>query len=969
MTSSPTPGGGGGGTPSLLTSPSITALHRSASQSSFGSGMRTPQHQQRQSHNTALNDSDHVQCLQTLTETDAAEASVLAVAHTSEYVFSGTQRGDIHVWRRSTYRLERTLHAAHAGGCQVLTLGDDNVLFSGGGDGTVRAWDSRSLTCLYVIYAGINAGSVMSLVYWRKHQILVLGCQNTSIQLFDVANRDKVPRDARVKEMHARRSRFFDDAVNPIAVRAPYDMMLLKQDEEEDEKEEFYVVFEATIERYAHTGYVHSLALGTTPDDGSVLFSAASDGIIGVWRLQLPSTTLERVATLDSASADDDFHSEGDVCVHTLAVDGDSGLLFAGLQNGAIDVWDLETWQRIRTLRGSVGDQRNVFALVVNAQTLYSAAADGTVRLWRTSDLKSLGWIRAATDAVLALDAVADDVLVSSSSGGAVVFWDVAMALQQGVAADAAPALTLAGPMGALANRRLVNALARWVRIKSVSGVAELQPECRRAARFLKDLMRQLGAADARLISSSPSSNPIVYGRFDATAKSEKPLAETPTVFVYGHYDVMPAGDEALWSSKPFEMTGRDGYLYGRGVTDDKGPVLATLFAVAELHAAGLLPVAVVFCIEGEEEHGSVGLRETLADHRALFGEPRLVLLSSSYWLGETTPCLTYGMRGSIRATLRIESTRSADVHAGVWGGAVNEPLACLAHVVAQLADPAGRVLIPGFMDDVRAVDAAEDRAMHALVRWIAAKEATAPLVAAHSPPAAAAAAASSGGAADGGAEDRLRRQLMQRWRLPSLTVHHVDVSTAAARSNATLVPAAAQAALSVRVVPDQSLDDIAAKLRRHVTAVFDTYVEARKAGGAALLDDLHLDLDVRPNAMWWLADPEAPVYQAAARAIREEWALAEDPAALASSADSAYDVDSDAAAPDVLPLLIREGGSIPAVPWLESFFAPHAVAVNIPMGQSSDNAHLDNERISQENLVRGRQVIYRLIKDIGDVI
>ncbi|KAJ2692094.1 hypothetical protein H4R19_006227, partial [Coemansia spiralis] len=107
----------------------------------------------------------------------------------------------------------------------------------------------------------------------------------------------------------------------------------------------------------------------------------------------------------------------------------------------------------------------------------------------------------------------------------------------------------------------------------------------------------------------------------------------------------------------------------------------------------------------------------------------------------------------------------------------------------------------------------------------------------------------------------------------------------------------------------------------------------------------------VTPNAQWWLADPETPVYQAAANAIREEWAG-----------------EGEAAAPHV-PLLIREGGSIPAVPWLESFFAPHAVAVNLPMGQSSDNAHLDNERISLNNLMRGRRIIERLVKDVANVL
>ncbi|KAJ2493319.1 hypothetical protein IWW47_004882, partial [Coemansia sp. RSA 2052] len=483
-------------------------------------------------------------------------------------------------------------------------------------------------------------------------------------------------------------------------------------------------------------------------------------------------------------------------------------------------------------------------------------------------------------------------------------------------------------------------ALAQWVRLRSVSGVAELQPECRRAARFLRDLAQRLGASDARLISSTPGNNPLVYARFDASQQNSQKSSEEggppftsqqPTVFVYGHYDVMPAGDAARWASPPFTMTGRDGHVYGRGVSDDKGPVLAMLFAVAELHAARQLPLAVVFCIEGEEENGSRGLRTTIAAHRALFGVPRLVLLSSSYWLGDATPCLTYGMRGSIRATVRVEASRRADVHSGVWGGAVNEPLTCLAHVLSSLVAPSGRVLVPGFHDAVRAVDGAERLAMRGL-----AERATT-------------ATSTDEDKKDAEEADVLAAQLLQRWRQPALTVHHVDVSTVAAPSNATLVPAAAQAAVSVRVVPDQALDDIAAKLRAHIEAAFNAFVAARSSemgeGPPMLLDELALVLDVAPVANWWLADPSAPVYQAASRAIRDVWGMDDD------------------------PMLIREGGSIPAVPWLESYFAPHAVVVNLPMGQSSDNAHLDNERISIENLVRGRQVVCQLLKDIDQVI
>ncbi|KAJ2764747.1 hypothetical protein IWQ56_004372, partial [Coemansia nantahalensis] len=688
-----------------------------------------------------------------------------------------------------------------------------------------------------------------------------------------------------------------------------------------------------------------------------LLVSAGGDGEIKLW--QLSSTGVEEAQVLDRGTAADAYNAgDDDVCIHSLALD--DGLLFAGLQSGGVEVWDIETAQPIRTLDG--GSAANVLSLLIHDHRLYAGAADGTIHVWGT-DLLPLGWITGGgNDPVLALAAASDDDLVISGMGdGDVAFWDISALVAS--ASDTTATAVGAALMGLriaqkedgserqslrrrLRGRHMLHALEQWVQHKSVSGVPELQSECRRAARFLKDTMRQRGAADARLISSTATGNPLVYCRFDASdaAASAVPLAERPTVFVYGHYDVMPAGDEALWQSPPFELVGRDGYLYGRGVSDDKGPVLATLFAISDLAAAGELPMTVVFCIEGEEESGSHGLHETIEEHRELFGVPRLILLSLSYWLGESTPCLTYGMRGSIRANLRIESTRNADVHAGVWGGAVSEPLTCLSHILARLADPSGHVLVPGFHDAVRPVSDKEAAAMHDLVRWIADKEARAPLVAN-------AALAPSGSDT---AHDDLYNQLMQRWRLPTLTVHHMDVSTAAARSNATLVPAAAEASLSVRVVPDQPLEEIADKLRAHIEGAFAEIQAQRQQGpaaGRALLDDLRLHLDVTPNAHWWLADPDTPVYQAAANAIREEWAG-----------------DGEAAAPHV-PLLIREGGSIPAVPWLESFFAPHAVAVNLPMGQSSDNAHLDNERISLNNLMRGRRIVERLIKDVARVL
>ncbi|KAJ2785571.1 hypothetical protein GGI15_001880 [Coemansia interrupta] len=887
--------------------------------------------------------------------------AVLALAQTRDLLIAGTQRGDILAWSRTTFRRTHAALGAHAAGCLSLALDTaHHVLFSGGGDGRVRAWDARSLAPLYTVHGGENAGGVLALAYFGDQDALALGCQNASVQWFDVGRRRAMVGG----ELAERRSRFFDARADSGSASP-------------EPGAPAYVVDERCVAAYAHSGYVYCALAGRLADGRAALFTAGGDGAVRVWRVSddgqppQPLHVLARPAgagagasASDSGSDDDD-----DSCVHALALGAD-GLLFAGLQSGAVCVWDLETMQCIRTLAPAAGAAPSVFALLAAGGLLYAGGADGRVRVWTAADLQPAGHLAAADD-----DAAARGPVLALAGGGGtggevVVGGGGDIGVWAGGWRDAhvpQPQPDAPAPAADAGPQDMLRTLGRWVRLRSVAGVPELQPECRRAALFLRDLLQQHGAADARLLAGAPGANPLVYARFDATAGGAAFAADTPTVLVYGHYDVMPAGDAALWAAPAFDMRGRDGHVYGRGVSDDKGPVLAMALAVADLHVRGRLALPVVFCIEGEEERGSLGLQAAVAAHRALFGAPRVVLLSSAYWLGERTPCLTYGMRGAIRATVRVAApARAADVHAGVWGGAVSEPLACLAHVLARLATPGGRVLVPGFYDAVRAVGAAETRAMRRLVRWITAKEADAPLVAR-------AAAASPQPERRAATRARLHAQLMRRWRHPTLTVHHVDVSTGAAPSNATLVPAAAQASLSVRVVPDQSLDAIAAGLRAHIEHVFAECC----AGGVD--DSLRLELDVQPVAQWWLADPAAPVYRLAARAIREAWALGGEPlesesepeSEPASDNESGDESEPESAAADFAstPLLIREGGSIPAVPWLEAFFAPHAVAVNLPMGQSSDNAHMANERISIENLIRGRDVVYRLLDGIGDVV
>ncbi|RUS31146.1 hypothetical protein BC938DRAFT_478387 [Jimgerdemannia flammicorona] len=308
-----------------------------------------------------------------------------------------------------------------------------------------------------------------------------------------------------------------------------------------------------------------------------------------------------------------------------------------------------------------------------------------------------------------------------------------------------------------------------------------------------------------------------------------------------------------------------------------------------------------------------------------MFGNIDVILLSNSYWLGEDVPCLTYGLRGVIHASIEISSSRP-DLHSGVEGGAVSEPLIDMIKILASLVGDDGKVLIPdslaptveittGFYDKLRAVTPAEEKFYDPIIEWLESQKPSTPP---SSPP-----SSSIWANALLNREKDLKRSLMARWRYPTLTVHKIDVS----HNNNTIIPRRAQAAVSMRVVPDQEIRDIREQFEGHVQEVF-----------GKLKTDNIITVNIRNTADWWLGDPDTEYFKAAEKVIEEEWG--------------------------VKPLYIREGGSIPAVRWLERFF--DAVAVHLPMGQASDQAHLNNERIRLRNLHAGRRIVKSLLRELS---
>jgi len=233
--------------------------------------------------------------------------------------------------------------------------------------------------------------------------------------------------------------------------------------------------------------------------------------------------------------------------------------------------------------------------------------------------------------------------------------------------------------------------------------------ECRQGAAYLKQVLKQMGA-ETHLLPGAPGRNPIVLATFRANSPVAVAAGQAcKRVLCYGHYDVVPVVSPESWTNSPFEMTGENGWIYGRGVSDNKGPMLAIAAAAAELRASKALDVDLVMAIEGEEETGSAGFQDAVRRNRGLIGDIDVVLVSNSYWIGEDIPCLTFGLRGVIHATVKITSDQP-DLHSGMQGGVVSEPLVDMVRLLASLTDAEGRVRIPGFLDEVRPLGAEESK-------------------------------------------------------------------------------------------------------------------------------------------------------------------------------------------------------------------------------------------------------------------
>lgn len=248
---------------------------------------------------------------------------------------------------------------------------------------------------------------------------------------------------------------------------------------------------------------------------------------------------------------------------------------------------------------------------------------------------------------------------------------------------------------------RFLEELFELIRIPSVSSLAEHKDDMKRAAEAWKKILLSAGADKAEVMPSA--GNPVVYGE-----KMTDP--SKPTVLVYAHYDVMPVDPLELWKTQPFEPVVKDGKIWARGADDDKGQSFMHAKAFELMVKTNTLPCNVKFMIEGEEEIGSPSLSDFCAKHKEML-KADIILVSDTGMIAPDIPSITTGLRGL--AYMQVKMTGpNRDLHSGLFGGAVANPINILAQMIASLTDENNHITIPGFYDDVLEVPQKEREMM-----------------------------------------------------------------------------------------------------------------------------------------------------------------------------------------------------------------------------------------------------------------
>ncbi len=426
-----------------------------------------------------------------------------------------------------------------------------------------------------------------------------------------------------------------------------------------------------------------------------------------------------------------------------------------------------------------------------------------------------------------------------------------------------------------------IEELKEFLKIPSISTLPENKADINNAAVFVSDKLKAAGLSRVEIFKTE--GHPLVYGEWlGAPGK--------PTVLIYGHYDVQPVDPVELWKSPPFEPVVRDGKIWARGATDDKGQMYMHIKSVeAFIKEKGSLPLNIKFIIEGEEEIGSQSLEIFIKSHTDLL-RCNCVLISDTSLFGKGIPTLTYGLRGISYQEVEVTGPEK-DLHSGSFGGAVGNPINILAGMISRLQDKNGHITIPGFYDDVKKLTKKE-RENYKRLKFSEKKF------------------AKEIGVTELQGEKGYST-LERIWARPTLDCNGI-VGGFTGKGAKTVLPSKAAAKISMRLVPDQKPAKIAKMFRKYIGKIAPSSVKVT-------VRDLQ-------GAMPSLTPLDSSATMAASRAMQRAFGKK--------------------------TVFIREGGSIPVVNIFSNKLKVPVVLMGL--GLDSENLHSPNEHFDLNHFKLG---------------
>lgn len=442
---------------------------------------------------------------------------------------------------------------------------------------------------------------------------------------------------------------------------------------------------------------------------------------------------------------------------------------------------------------------------------------------------------------------------------------------------------------------RFISELFELIRIPSISSSTEHKADMQRCAEKWCEILLAAGADRAEVMPTK--GHPVTFGE-----KIIDPAL--PTVLVYAHMDVMPVDPIELWKSQPFEPEIRDGKIFARGADDDKGQSFMHAKAFEYMVKTNQLPCNVKFLIEGEEEIGSPNLPAFCAEHKELL-KADIILVSDTGMIAPGVPAITTGLRGL--AYWQIEVTGpNRDLHSGLFGGAVANPVNELCKLIASITDENGRITVPGFYDDVLEVSDVERKMMAEAPYDEAAYKAALDVKALHG---------------EEGFTTNERTGIR-----PSFDVCGIWGGYTGEGAK-TVLPSKAFAKISCRLVPDQDHEKIADLMVRHFGAIAPDYVKVE-------VKSLH-------GGPSYVCPIDLVAYRAAEKAFQVTYQRK--------------------------PIPVRSGGSIPIISNFEKILGIKSLLMGF--GLESDAIHSPNENFPLEQFFKGIETIPHFYKHFAEMM